>query len=103
MSTRENRLLSSYEEEPVPRIAITLTDEQAARLRIAAAEHNVAVSVLGRALLLHGIDELDDDHELRELLTREDAIYRESKAQGGRAAMNARWHGGTSTDEDEPR
>lgn len=92
-------VLLSYQEAhdmTATRLAISLTDDQAQRLRVAAAEANIPHGVLGRALLVYGLGKLGNE-ELEAVIERETASFRESRSKGGKTATANRWH-----NKDEP-
>lgn len=70
--------------------AVPMRPEDRQRLRMIAAEQGVGPGLLSRALILAGIDMLDDDR----IATRLDAEIEAEKARqsaAGQAAMKARW------------
>ena len=73
------------------RLAISLTDDQIQRLRVAAAEANIPHGVLGRALLVYGLGKLGNE-ELEAVIEQETASFRESRSKGGKTATANRWH-----------
>lgn len=92
-------VLLSYQEAhdmTATRLAISLTDDQAQRLRVAAAEANIPHGVLGRALLVYGLGKLGNE-ELEAVIEQEAASFRESRSKGGKTATANRWH-----NKDEP-
>lgn len=87
-------VLLSYQEAhdmTATRLAISLTDDQAQRLRVAAAETNIPHGVLGRALLVYGLGKLGNE-ELEAVIEQEAASFRESRSKGGKTATANRWH-----------
>ncbi|PBB08151.1 hypothetical protein CKW39_10045 [Kocuria sp. WRN011] len=92
-------VLLSYQEVhdmTATRLAISLTDDQVQRLRVAAAEANIPHGVLGRALLVYGLGKLGNE-ELEAVIEQETASFRESRSKGGKTATANRWH-----NKDEP-
>ena len=87
-------VLLSYQEADdmtATRLAISLTDDQAQRLRVAAAEANIPHGVLGRALLVYGLGKLGNE-ELKAIVEQETSSFRESRSKGGKTATANRWH-----------
>ena len=78
--------------------AVPLRPEDRRRLRIAAADAEVGPGLLARALILAGLDMLDDPR-MRSVLEGEIAAERARLTAAGRAAMAQRWHGTNGDDE----
>ncbi|GAC80846.1 hypothetical protein SAMN04488550_0592 [Gordonia malaquae] len=71
------------------RIAVTLTKQQAERLRVLGAEVDLSVGLLSRALVEHGLDHADDA-EVREAISRVREADRERRRRTGARVMKAR-------------
>ncbi len=72
------------------RIAVTLTKQQAERLRVLGAEVDLSVGLLSRALVEHGLDNADDP-EVREAISRVREADRERRRRTGARVMKARY------------
>lgn len=76
--------------------AVPMRPEDRQRLRMIAAEQGVGPGLLSRALILAGIDMLDDDR-IATMLEAEIEAEKARQSAAGQAAMKARW--GTGPDD----
>ncbi len=81
------------------RIAVTLTRQQAERLRVLGAEVDLSVGLLARALVEHGLAH-SDDPEVREAIAAVREADRERRRRTGAKVMKAR-HAGQTKKEDQ--
>lgn len=75
--------------------AVPMRSEDRDRLRVIAAQNGVRPGLLARALILAGVEILDDPR-IQEVLTRERDDEQARQSAAGQAAMRARWHGGNN-------
>lgn len=75
--------------------AVPLRREDRDRLRVIAAQNGVRPGLLSRALILAGVEMLDDER-IQAMLSREMEAERARQSAAGQAAMQARWHGETN-------
>lgn len=77
--------------------AVPLRPEDRQRMRIIAAEHGVGPGLLSRALILAGLEMLDEDR-IQASLDKEIEAEKARQSAAGQAAMKSRW--GTPTEEE---
>ncbi len=85
--------MSEGANEGTVRVAVTLSETDAAKLRASAGAAGIGPGLLSRALVRYGLDHLDDPgiQAVIEAVTTAD---RERRAETGRRAMQIRHHGG---------
>lgn len=72
--------------------AVPLRPDDRQKLRVVAAQMDVGPGLLGRALILAGLDMLEDPR-IQAALQAESEAQDMRQSAAGQAAMAARWHG----------
>lgn len=82
--------MSSSNAPQEKRIAVTLTADQAKRLRVVSAEVDLSTGLLSRALVEYGLDHVADEG-VQAAITAVRQADRERRVRVGRRVMNKRW------------